>query len=84
MGDGHHSLPSSAAAVPAVWTPRLPQPLADLAAVPVCHHVPHQSAHQDHMMAALTPQRICCMTGIKVRDVKVLLKPQYVGQLLWF
>ncbi|MEQ2216065.1 hypothetical protein XENOCAPTIV_010211 [Xenoophorus captivus] len=71
MGVGHPSLPSSAAAVLAVWTHRLLQPPGGPAAAPACHHVHHQPAPQDHMMAVLTPRRICCMTGIKVRNFNV-------------
>lgn len=71
MGVGHPSLPSSGAAVLAVWTPRLLQPLGGPAAAPASLLVPHQPVLQGHMMAVLTPQRICCMTGIKVRNSSI-------------
>lgn len=74
MGDEHLSLHSSAAAAPAVWTPRPPQLLAGPAAALACHHPPRQPAHWDHMMAVLTPQMIYYMTEIKVSNAKVLLK----------
>lgn len=80
MGDEHLSLHSSAAAAPAVWTPRPPQLLAGPAAALACHHPPRQPAHWDHMMAVLTPQMIYYMTEIKVSNAKVLLKcPQKVA-----
>lgn len=73
-GGGHPSLPSSAAAAPAVWTPRLPQPPAGPAAAPVCRLAPRLPAHRDHTTAVLTPQRIYCTTGIKVKNINLLLK----------
>lgn len=74
MADGHLSLPNSAAAAPAVWTPRLLQPLDGPAAAPACHPAPRQLARQDPMMAVHTLQRIYCTTGIKVKDIKLMQK----------
>lgn len=68
-GDEHPSLPSSAAAAAAAWTPRLPQPQAGPAVAPACRPVPRQLAHQDHMTAAPTPQRTYCTTVIKVKNI---------------
>ena len=72
MGDGHPSPHSSVAAALAVWTPRLPQPPAGPAAAPACRPAPRLPAHQDHTMAVLTPQRIYCMTVIKVKNISLL------------
>lgn len=66
---GHPSLRSSAAAAPAAWTPRLPQPPAGPAAAPACRLAPRPPAHQDRTTAVLTPRRIYCTTGIKVKNV---------------
>lgn len=78
MGDEHPSLPNSAAAALAAWTPRLPQPLAGPAAAPVCHLAPHQLVHQDHMMAVPTPQKIYCMIVIKVNNIELLNRRVHV------
>lgn len=75
MDEGHPSLLSSAAAAPAAWTLRPPQPPAGPAAAPACRPAHHPPAPQDHMTAVLTPQRISCMTGIKVDEPECLTSP---------
>lgn len=69
MVGGRRSLPSSAAAAPAAWTPRLRQPPAAPAAAPACRPAPLRPAPQAHTMAAPIPQRIYSMTGIKVDTI---------------
>ncbi|XP_053302439.1 glucocorticoid induced 1a isoform X3 [Pleuronectes platessa] len=64
-GGEHPSLLSSAAAAPEAWTPRLPQPPAGPAAAQAYRPAPRQLAHQDHMTAAPTPQRIYWTIGTK-------------------
>lgn len=73
MADGHPSLPSSGAAVPVVWIPRLPRCLEGPAAAPAFLPALHLPVHQDHMTAVLTQQRTYCMTGTKVRDITMIL-----------
>lgn len=63
----HPSLPSSAAAAPVAWTPRLPQPPVAPAAAPACRPAPRPPTHRDPTTAAPTPQRIYSTTAIKVK-----------------